>query len=263
MLKGGTITNNTNKYSCAVCNKQYIKKASYDKHMILCNFRHKSKREHDTELEELGDIPSQYELFKIVVELSSKLEKMENRMEEMQKLVGKKKDKQNVILRLNTKIIPTIGFLEWINGDFTVNSEHFENLMKSENTLYDVIHQIIDFNLCERDGFVYPIICFTKKIGVFYICEKKEDGSPEWKKLQAEDMRLLIGKLEKNIVKELIKWKTSNKSKFDDNSKLAIMFNKVLINVMDITKDTTSTRIKNILYNYLKKDIQNIDFTTE
>lgn len=256
-------THNGNKYCCTVCNKQYTKKTSLDKHKILCDFRYKTKREREIEQEEFGDIPTHNELVKIVQELSFKLAKAEEKIEEMQKITGKKKEKINVILWLNTNIIPTIGFLEWINSEFTVISEHFENMMKSENTLFDVIQEIFEFNLCEKADFIYPISCFHQKNSIFYICEKNEDGSPEWRKLQVEDMKLFMNKLQKNIFKELIAWKTANQKKFDDNSKLAITFNKVLINVTNISQDSTSTRIRNIMYNYLKKDIKNIDFTTD
>lgn len=256
-------THNGNKYCCTVCNKQYTKKTSLDKHKILCDFRYKTKREREIEQEEFGDIPTHNELVKIVQELSFKLAKVEEKIEEMQKITGKKKEKINVILWLNTNIIPTIGFLEWINSEFTVISEHFENMMKPENTLFDVIQEIFEFNLCEKADFIYPISCFHQKNNIFYICEKNEDGSPEWRKLQVEDMKLFMNKLQKNIFKELIAWKTANQKKFDDNSKLAITFNKVLINVTNISQDSTSTRIRNIMYNYLKKDIKNIDFTTD
>lgn len=255
--------NNNNKYYCINCNKKYTKKSSLDKHKILCDFKIKTKREQQIEIEELGDIPSHYELVKIVQDLTFKLTKMENKIEEMQKLVGKKKEKLNVISWLNSNVNSTIGFLEWINSEFMVISEHFESLMKSENTLFDVIQKIFEFNLCEKNDFIYPIKCFTQKTGIYYVCEKNEDGSPEWRQLPKEDIKLIIQKLEKNIVKELIKWKSANQKKFNDDSKLAIIFNKVVINVMNITQETTSTRIKNILYNYLKQDIKHIDFTIE
>ena len=50
----------TNKFCCAVCNKQYTRKASLDKHNILCDFKMKTKREHQIDLEELGDTPHMF-----------------------------------------------------------------------------------------------------------------------------------------------------------------------------------------------------------
>ena len=48
----------TNKVSCDVCNKQYTKKSSLDKHKLLCNFKMKSERERKIDVEESSDIPS-------------------------------------------------------------------------------------------------------------------------------------------------------------------------------------------------------------
>ena len=108
------------RYCCNVCNKQYTRKSSLDKHQILCNFKMKTQRERQIEFEELGDLPNHLELVKIVQELTFKLIKMEEKMGEMQKWVDKKKKKLNVIVWLNANVVPTIGFLEWINTLFVV-----------------------------------------------------------------------------------------------------------------------------------------------
>ena len=81
----------SNKLCCHVCNKKYKKLASLNKHKILCDFKMKTKRERQIELEELEDIPSHYQLVKIVQELTLKLIKMEEKMEDMQQFVNKKK----------------------------------------------------------------------------------------------------------------------------------------------------------------------------
>ena len=246
------------KYCCIVCNKQYTRKSSLDKHKILCDFKIKSKREHQIDFEELGDLPNHLQLVKIVQELTLKMIKMEEKMEHMQKWVDKKKRKLNVIVWLNTNIVPTIGFLEWINTSFNVMPEHFENLI--ENTLFHTIQQVFEYNLCEKSEFVYPIRCFVEKPGIFYISEKKEDGTAEWRQLQLADMILILKTFQNRMIKELSKWKMENQYKFDDNDKIAELFNKAIIKLMNIsfTQDSSLTRIKNGLYNYLKTDLKSM-----
>lgn len=247
-----------NKLCCAVCNKQYTRKSSLDKHKILCDFKMKTKREHKIEEEELSDIPSHYQLVKIVQELTLKMIKMEEKMEQMQKWVDRKKRKLNIIMWLNTNINPTIGFLEWVHTELIVKPEHFENLM--ENTIFNTIQQIFEENLCERTDFVYPITCFSQKTGVFYICDKKEDGVSEWRQLVLTDMILILKTVQNGIIKELTKWKAENQHKFDDNDKISILFNKAVIKLMNIsfTQDSNLSRIKNGLYNYLKTDLKSV-----
>lgn len=246
----------TNKFCCAVCNKQYTRKSSLDKHTILCDFKMKTKRENKIELEELGDVPTHYQLVKIVQELTLKMIKMDEKMEQMQKWLDRKKRKLNVIMWLNTNMIPTIGFLEWIHTCLIVKPEHFENLM--ENTIFNTIQQIFEDNLCEKTDFIYPISCFSQKLCVFYICDKKEDGSPEWRQLVLTDMILILKTVQNGIIKELTKWKADNQHKFDDNDKISILFNKAVIKLMNISfsQDSNLSRIKNGLYNYLKTDLK-------
>lgn len=253
----------SNKFCCGVCNKQYTKKSSLDKHKILCDFKMKTRRENQIEMEESGDVPTHIQLVKIVQELSLELEKTKNKLLEMEKWIAKKKRKLNVILWLNTNVIPTIGFLEWVHTELLIKSDHFENLM--ENNLYHTIQQIFEDNLSTKKDFVYPISCFTQKTGVFYICEKKEDGSPEWRQLVLEDMVLILKIIKNNMIKQVTKWKEENKHKFDDNDKIAILFNKAVIKLMGIsfTQDATLSRIKTGLYHYLKTDLNAVEYDFE
>jgi len=240
----------TNKLSCVICNKQYTRKSSLDKHKILCDFKMKTPRELQIETEELGDIPTHYQLVKIVQELTLKIVKME-------------KQKLNVVTWLNTNIIPTTGFLEWAHTQLTIKPEHFDILM--ENTIFYTLQQIFEDNLFEKSDYIYPISCFSQKVGIFYICEKKEDGSAEWRQLVLSDMVLILKKVQKGLTQELTKWKERNQHKFDDDNKLSVIFNKAVIKLMDITftQDNNMSRIKNSLYDYLKKDLKSVEFEFE
>jgi hypothetical protein len=71
------------KYCCQVCKKTYTRKTSLDKHKILCDFKTKTKLEHQVEEEELGDVPTHEQLVKIVQELTFKYIKLEEKMEHL------------------------------------------------------------------------------------------------------------------------------------------------------------------------------------
>ena len=253
------------KFCCLVCNKQYTRKTSLEKHKILCDFKIKSQREKQIETEELGDLPNQYQLVKIVQELTLKMMKMEEKMEDMQKWIERKKRKINVIAWLNTNVNPTTGFKEWENTNIEVNQSHFENLM--ENSLFYTIQRIFEHNLIENnEGFVYPIKCFSQKSGIFYVCEKNMEGLPEWRQLVLNDMNILLKTIQNHMIKTLSNWKIANQGKFNDNDKISELFNKAIIKLMSIsfTQDATLSRIKNGLYNYLKTDLKlNMDYEFE
>lgn len=246
----------SNKYSCLICNKTYTRKNSLDKHKILCDFKTKSKRERSIETEELGDLPNQYELIKIVQELSLKMSKMEEKIEEMQKWIDKKKKKINVVSWLNSNINPTLGFKEWVTTLIEVNQQDFVNLM--ENSLYYTLQHIFEKNLPGESDIIYPIQCFTQKNCVFYICEKNENSIPEWRPMVLNDMILILKNIQNNIIKQLSIWKSINQEKFNGSDKVSDIFNKAIIKLMSIsfTQDASLTRIKNGLYNYLKTDLK-------
>ena len=81
-------------HSCGLCNKSYTRKTSYDRHVILCEILHQSKREKKCKGQELSDIPSHTQLFLIVQELALKNQILETKMIEMQKWVETKKKKK-------------------------------------------------------------------------------------------------------------------------------------------------------------------------
>jgi hypothetical protein len=248
----------TPKYSCVICKKDYSRKSSFEKHKILCDFKTQTKWEKKVAQEEQDDVPNHIQLVKIVQELTIKLGKMEEKMEELQKWVDKKKKKLNVIAWLNSNVQPTIGFLEWVNCHFVVNGDHFEDLM--ENSLFHTIQKVFEYNLCNQIGeFVYPIRCFSQKMNVFYIGEKTTSNSGyEWKQMELSDTVILLKTFQNRMIKELTKWKQENQHKFDSSDKIAELYQKAIIKLMSISfsQDANMSRIKNNLFHYLKTDLK-------
>jgi hypothetical protein len=132
------------------------------------------------------------------------------------------------------------------------------------NTIFYSIQQIFEDNLSTQE-FIYPIRCFTQKHGIFYICDKNEEGKPDWRQQTFEELVLIIKKIQNGLMKELTQWKTINQNKFDQNDKLSILFNKAVIKLMSInfTQDNNFSRMKNGFYNYLKKDLTSFEFDFE
>ena len=250
----------SNKYCCIICHKYYTRKSSLDKHKILCDFKMRTKREIQIETEESGDGLTNKQLVQIVLELTMKIQKMEQKMEEMQKWVNNKKRKLNVLEWLNTNIRPTVGFLEWVNTMLVVKNSHFELLI--ENNIFKTIQQIFQDNLSENSDFIYPISCFQQKPGIFYICEKREDGAPIWRQLELSEMVLMLKTVQKGLMRELTKWKEFNQTNFYENDKIAILFNQAVIKLMNMsfTQDNNFSKMKNNLFNYLKTNKTDIDF---
>ena len=257
-----TVKTKSTQYSCALCKKDYTRKGSLDKHIVLCEFKSKSKLELQVAVEEAPDKPTYDQLVQIVQELSIKYVKMEEKMTEMQQYIDRKKKKVDVIGWLNMHVKPTCGFLEWVNSIVTVEPSHFLYLLKPETTIFETLHEIFAYNLEKRD-FICPMTCFAQKNGVFYICEPLKDvsiGSTNiyiWVELELQDFVLLLKLVQKKLIGELSDWRKDNQKMFYDNDKIADQFNKAVIKLMNITftQDANMSKIKNSLYHYLRKDL--------
>lgn len=247
------------KYKCLLCKKEYMRKASLDKHRILCDFKTKTKTELIIEEEESSNKPTYDQLVKIVQELSLKQTKMEAKIEEMQQYIVRKKKKLDVITHLNTTTNATIGFLEWVTMSLQVTTVDFESLF--DNNIFQTYQNILQQNLTNDDPrFIYPIKCFKDKANIFYICEKGENENESiWREAETTEITQLLKKIHSLLLSALTKWKLENKQQIMENDKLSDQYNKAIIKLMNIsfTADGASSvnRIKNALYNYLRVDI--------
>lgn len=246
----------TSMYSCALCKKGYTRKSSLDKHMVLCEFKSKSKLELQVAVEEAPDKPTYDQLVKIVQELSIKYVRMEEKMGEMQQYIDRKKKKVDVIGWLNAHVRPTTGYIEWTNSIVSVEPSHFLYLLRPETTIFDTIHEVFAYNLEKRD-FICPLTCFAQKNGVFYICEPEQENGFVWVELELKDFVLLLKQVQRKLIGELSEWRKENRQLFTENDRIADQFNKAVIKLMNIgfTQDANMSRIKNSLYHYLRKDL--------
>ena len=93
---------------CVHCGKIYKTKVNLNKHIILCDLIYSSKvtRNNDYEYE----VPSQRRMYQILMELGQKYNRLEEKVNEINKLVIKKKKQINVVEWLNKNIVPNIYF---------------------------------------------------------------------------------------------------------------------------------------------------------
>ena len=252
---------------CDFCGKKNTRKSTHVKHVILCEVLHSTKRERVCEEEESSDIPSRRQLYEIIQEMAMKYSIMEKKMEEMQKWVDKKKKKINIIEWLNVNKSLEINdnsYKDWVSR-LIITEEHVRTLM--EQNIVETIIKIFRDNLnCEREKekenkYKNPIICFTQKANIFYICDENISNSNNitWKKQSNEEYILLIQKIHSLIWRELIEWKKLNKENIENNDKIADLYNKTIIKLAGLNFEYDSaalTKIKTQLYIYLKLDVK-------
>ena len=239
-------------YSCKCCGKTYTRKISRDRHYLLCELLHCSKREKKCIEEETTNIPSHLELYKIVQELAYKNSVLEEKMEEMQKWLDKKKKKIDIIhwLTMNKTNIEN-PFSEW-QKKMVVTSDHVQLLI--EENIVKTICDIISENIIANQEL--PIVCFQQKTNLFYI--HQEEG---WKRASPQEIILFIQHIHKKLWMELSNWKIKNMESMKNNSKLEDLCARTTIKISSFNFEQDSTymcRVRTHLYNQLKIDLKNI-----
>ena len=252
-------------HSCGLCNKSYTRKTSYDRHIILCEILHQSKREKKCKGQELSDIPSHTQLFLIVQELALKNQILETKMIEMQKWVENKKKKLNVLLWLNTNITPSVTYTEWVNG-LNVTQDDLQYLI--EQNIADTLAGIIRKNLQQEDGKSHPLFCFVQKSNVFYIYDnigteqkQKQEQEKEWKPLTTEIFIKLLNKIHFKMVRELCIWRDKNREAIREIDSVGLLFCKTNTKLMGVNFAPESllvSKVRTSIYNYAKTDLKNM-----
>jgi len=259
----------TNTFSCDYCGKPYNRKSSYDRHIILCEIRHKPKRLKICEEQESTDIPSVQQLYAIIQELAFKQQKMEEKMEEMQQWIDKKKQKLNIVQWLNAQFTPKL-FIDRIKS-LIVDEDDI--LYFIEQTFVQTVINILKKNLKTPEGgkIVEPISCFVEKSNVFYVyktctilLEEKEINT--WIRMSPEDFICLLRFMHSKILNAICNWRDKNSEKIRSSEKMSETYNKTVHKLMsvDCSQECTLSKIRAAFYIYLKGDLKNmIDYEFE
>jgi len=242
------------KYACKLCTNTYSTKHSLDKHRIICEFRYRSDKTKQKEFEELGDMPTNEELIKVVQEMAVKMEKMECKMEKMQQIINCKKRKINVIKRLSNTT-PAYSFETLIKSYLTITPEHFQKLMDEQNMLAS-IEGILNSHFTQNCNDIYPIKAFIQKDNILFIYSKNKDTEETcWRQAETYDIITLIKYIQFRLTYELMEWKKNNAELIENNNRTSEIFNKTIIKLMSVT-DNNAFKIKHYLYNQIKTNIE-------
>jgi len=234
---------------CFHCGKSYIKRTNLDKHMLICELMHRKDStliiEEDEEI-----IPSQRKMFDMIVELSQKYSRLEEKVDEINKWVVKKKKKINVLEWLNANINPTAIFDNIIER-IKVDEQDIQSLF--ENSFYDVLNDIFSKNIYNFNENENPIFAFVQKPNVFYIY----NSDKIWVELSREILIKFLNKVHMKIFQAFNDYKKMKiNNKFDDN--FATLCDKTLVKLMtpEFKQESVLSKIKSLMYLKMKTDMK-------
>lgn len=247
---------------CEYCGKEYKLKINFNKHFILCEIVHKAKKKDkriDKETEEINEeMPTPKQMYKMMLELALKYNKLEEKMELMVKWVDKTKKKINV--------------LDWLNTSSNLKPEIiFDNLADSISILEsdldllfngnfdNILNEIFTRNIYEKDESEISLFSFIQKTNTIYVYSRDVSTLElVWVELSREKLIYFLNKVHFKIVKTLSEWKKHNNEKISNSDQLEEMYNKARIKLMgiDFKHDSTLSKIKLSIYNKMKKDMK-------
>ena len=248
---------------CIYCGKSYKTRANIDKHLILCETIQRSKKNKEVSPNQYDiDLPSQRQMYNIILELTMKCNKLEEKVEQLTKWVDKKKKKINVLEWLHSNMIPRFMFDD-LSDKISILDTDIECLLT--HGFIETFNEILVRNIFEeREKQIIPIFCLDQKANTIYVYSTpiskniSSELEPCWMELERESLITFMNKLHKKIIKELIEWKkTLEKEKRFDDSK-SELYNKTLMKIMNVNfkQDITINKFKSIIYGRMKTDMK-------
>lgn len=235
---------------CTYCGKSYLKKTNLEKHVILCELLNTSKSK--TIVDEDDAVPSQRKMYQLLLEMANKLNKLDQKVDELNKWVIKKKKKINVIEWLNSHIIPEVNF-DILIEKIIIEKDDIQFLI--HNSFADTINHIFSRNIYNVSESDYPIFAFVQKSNIFYIYENKEVG---WIESNREKLVKFLNRVHTKLYKHYLEWKKENKSQIEDDEKLSILCDKTTCKIMDVDfrQESILGKIRSNMYGRMKTDMK-------
>jgi hypothetical protein len=239
---------------CIYCGKSYKKKINLDKHVLLCELLSKTKKglviDDDDEKEDIN----QRKIYSILLELGMKFNRLEERVDELNKWVVKKKKKINVIEWLNGNITPEIKFDSLIEK-IIITQDDVKYLF--DNSFADTLNKIFSRNIYNLSENEYPIFAFVQKSNIFYIY----DNDPAiWIELSRENLMKFLNRVHMKLLRLYGEYKKENAEKIHDDESFSILCDKTTLKMMtvDFRQESILGKIKTNMYTRMKIDMKGL-----
>jgi len=235
------------KNECSFCSKKFTRKTYYEKHLLFCELMSKSNKERKLEVEEYEDTPTVRKLYEIILEMSFKYKKMEEKVEELSKFIDSKKKKINIVEWLNTTYKMCEPFDIWMNK-INVERKHLESIFNDDFVSGSFL--IIKDNMSSDEQHM-QVRSYEQKDNALFIFN---DGV--WSEMKMEQFDKMMDFISKQIIHEFVVWQNENKHRMEDDSyALTYMKNIKKINGGNNTTEQLYRKIHREVYKYLKSNI--------
>ena len=271
-------------FKCELCNKYYIRNDAYNNHILKCRVHNYVNRngckdynlnaDKDYNLNGDKDKINMHKMtinneniFKLLIDLHNKYDKLSADYNELKKYVAIKKNKINILDYLNTNCINSdLCSFDYFIENFVVNNELLELVF-----LHDYVEGILKIIIKNIETYKNNslIKCFNQKENILYIvCDKSCDNSCDssfnnrtfsWIVMDNNYFNKFIKIIEKKLLQLFLLWKEEFEKTCDSETFGEIYIKnmkKVIGGNFDKKNTHVNVMIKNRLYKHLKINIK-------
>jgi hypothetical protein len=252
------------KYQCKFCRKEYKEKFNLDRHVVCCEYFHKTIRQQDNEAEVSAEyIPPPNKMYLLIQDLMLRVDKLEK---ENAKLKSVQKRKMNIIEWLNqsSRPPPIISFDQFMSILLESVPQHLEDVF-SDNLLSGL--QKLFTNCITKLGtgmLELPLCAFANRPNTFYVYQPIENNSTlyHWKMFSAEEFDTCIERIANRFIYAFKhNWYLVYKDRILTDEKYKDMYVEYYQKVLGCQHMTSSTRcnkVRQFVYQLIKQQIKSI-----
>jgi len=250
---------------CIYCGKTYKTRLNLENHLILCEISNKSKRSLSNVNDDTDNLIheniSSKKLYQIVMQLSMKCNRLENKVADLSKYVTKKIQKIDVIDYLNNTKSTNNPILIFENIIEIVTVEQLDIEFLFYNSFMETINQILSRNIYKnRENNELPITAFTQKQNIIYVYTKNDSNIEQnlsWTIVSREKFIRFLNLIQFKMSKALSEWRKNNAQLLNESDGQCMLYDKTFSKLMepDFKIEKIYVKFYNNIYNKLKINI--------
>lgn len=192
-------------FHCSICNHGYKLERNRDKHELICGLMRRSKAEVDYDNSIHENMPSQKEMYIIMMEMLKEYQVTTSKMKELTKWCKVKKKKLNVIDWLFANYTPKLHFRTFIDS-IQLDKDDLDIILRIG--LIDGIFEIMKMAFNEYEDSEIPIKAFDQKKNMLFVYVNKK-----WQPLSTCDLSWFVERMRDQIAVLFEEWHQDNLKK--------------------------------------------------
>ena len=239
------------KYRCS-CGRLFKTEKRFENHNLICSVKtfSQNKSQREDEEEEMNEVPSQLEMYKLIVAQQREITKLKNIVKSLSKnnASGTKK-KTDIISYLNSNHKPDLSIGEWLS-EFKYTDDHYEILCTTGYV--DSVVAAFQDNMTVKGNSVLPIQAFTQKQGILF---KHEDKS--WSAVTVSDFKKIMETIFTIILRRHKVWEKSAITDITNEKQQEKMLDRLnrIFCLDTYAVSNRDTKIKGEIYSFIKKKL--------